>query len=439
MQNKNVSDFTILPASLKKRKWRSNLSSEVKDKILEKRRKRYALVQKERRERALVQSESERESERELFDRRLKARLKKQQYRSNMSEEKKSIARTKGTTLRKKRRNDKIHNSQTAIKCFAEPSFYLADNGIYFMPYDIPSSIEVKYVLGEGTFGKVFRMSNIEKYSKPREKAIKLFKMESSRGRNDKKMCMHESAVFKKLGALENNLKYVVQFYGAYFNPDLSRYPNFKFRYMIITDYCEYDLESYLETNFITLGQKFSLVFKLSEAINWLHKTGRYMHRDIKPKNILIVTKNDGTISPRINDFGAACDVDYKFKPTEWKMKVSTVDYESIEQTWNDNYTFRVDYWAMGIVFEKIFTLSNLRARETNFRSCWLEKYNASMTPSLIRREDWIPYSHVESDEDYFNDGLQSYLLCLESEERSIDKFVSHLQEWVKTFKILVE
>ena len=61
------------------------------------------------------------------------------------------------------------------------------------------------------------------------------------------------------------------------------------------------------------------------------------------------------------------------------------------------------------------------------------------MTPSLIRREDWIPYSHVESDKDYFNDGLQSYLLCLESEERSIDKFVSHLQEWVKMYKILVE
>ena len=214
MQNKNVSDFTILPASLKKRKWRSNLSSEVKDKILEKRRKRYALVQSERRERALVQSESERESERELFDRRLKARLKKQQYRSNMSEEKKSIARTKGTTLRKKRRNDKIHNSQTAIKCFAEPSFYLADNGIYFMPYDIPSSIEVKYVLGEGTFGKVFRMSNIEKYSKPREKAIKLFKMENSRGRNDKKCACMSQRYLRNLAPLKTILNMSYNFMG---------------------------------------------------------------------------------------------------------------------------------------------------------------------------------------------------------------------------------
>jgi serine/threonine protein kinase len=393
----SFSNKIILPDSAKKRKWRSKLSSEVKENLLEKQRTRNSL-------------NLQNESEEKKLERREKERLRKQRYRLK----KRKLENTYTTGM----------NEQPEISLI-DPSFYLVDNWFYYMPHDIPGSIAVDSVLGEGTFGKVYRILGITKYSKTGLKAIKLYKMDKRE--RDKEMCMQESEVFRKLSALKSSLQYIVQFYGAFYNPDLSKNPKFKFRYMMITDYCEYDLEAWMKNFSLDLCGKFSLIFKLSEAINWLHHKGRYMHRDIKPKNILIVINSDGTVSPRINDFGAACNVNYKFKPPEWKQKVSTVEYESIEQIWNNNYTFKVDYWAMGIIFEKIL-LYRRCVRYKDFNSCWLKKYQVLMRPPPTCRKDWISYTHVEAHSNLFEHGLQSYLLCLESEDRSIDNFVAYLK-----------
>ena len=305
------------------------------------------------------------------------------------------------------------------------PNFYMVEPNIYMMPYDIPRSVSQKTLVGEGTFGIVYEMFG--GYSKPGPKALKLYK--PMKQQFEKRVFLLETNVYLKLRNLEDSKLFIINHYGSFVNPDFSRTPCFRFHYMMITDYCmDRDLESFLQSHDLRKDQKMDLILKLSEAIHWFHRFAGLMHRDIKPKNILIVVSGDGVISPRLNDFGSVCAVNFDFKPSEWKVKVSTKEFESIEQIWNSKYTFKVDYWAMGLVFEIIIFATRQRTTMTkDMESCWLESYGTSGEPK--RLEDWISYSPSDTTNIYsFEHVLRSHLLCLESEERSMDNFVTHFR-----------
>uniref|UniRef100_A0A0A9XSM7 Ovarian-specific serine/threonine-protein kinase Lok n=1 Tax=Lygus hesperus TaxID=30085 RepID=A0A0A9XSM7_LYGHE len=92
------------------------------------------------------------------------------------------------------------------------------------------------------------------------------------------------------------------------------------------------------------------LIFaQLVWAVRYMHEQ-RITHRDIKPENILISVKRDGLVVAKIADFGLA-----KIKDTMTHLKTAcgTLHYtapEVLSSRGEQEYTSKVDLWALGAV-----------------------------------------------------------------------------------------
>ena len=74
-------------------------------------------------------------------------------------------------------------------------------------------------------------------------------------------------------------------------------------------------------------------------AVRYLHQR-KFVYRDIKPENIMVL--ENGYI--KIIDFGTAKPIKDKTKTT-----IGTPYYMSPEMVCGDEYSFEVDYWAIGV------------------------------------------------------------------------------------------
>lgn len=129
-------------------------------------------------------------------------------------------------------------------------------------------------------------------------------------------------------------------------------------RFVMIMEYCEGDLHSFLKkrTNIKPIYSIFEL------KLNWTHQiiTGlkflhskNIMHRDIKPQNILIYRENDLKWILKLTDFGISKEsLDGSYEST----LLGTENYQAPE-LWRPvpRYTKLVDVWAFGIVLLELF------------------------------------------------------------------------------------
>ena len=91
-----------------------------------------------------------------------------------------------------------------------------------------------------------------------------------------------------------------------------------------------------------------TLMHSLFRAINHCHSIG-VIHRDIKLDNIMI--NNDNEI--RVIDFGLskACR---RNTMTKMRAKVGTHAYMAPELKNEQKYTYKVDFWALGVVLHQL-------------------------------------------------------------------------------------
>jgi eukaryotic-like serine/threonine-protein kinase len=105
----------------------------------------------------------------------------------------------------------------------------------------------------------------------------------------------------------------------------------------------------------LTWGESVGICIAVLEALAEAHRH-KIIHRDIKPGNIFIVRKSDGSSQAKLLDFGIAHVTQSKAKLTAAGMILGTPEYMSPEQGRTAAVGPESDLWSVGIVMWECLT-----------------------------------------------------------------------------------
>ncbi|KCZ79715.1 CMGC/CDK protein kinase [Anncaliia algerae PRA339] len=143
--------------------------------------------------------------------------------------------------------------------------------------------------------------------------------------------------------------------------------------YIIVFEYVEYTLDRYLAKKHDKMG----LVQQLLEGVAYIHSKN-IMHRDLKPRNILINSKGD----LKIADFGHATEF---VQGKIYESRVGSSFYKAPELLESEErYTMSVDIWSLGCIIAEIWTeiplFKTLYPYKFNYLTC-----NNSLDRNLLQ------------------------------------------------------
>eukprot|EP00826_Nyctotherus_ovalis_P061975 TRINITY_DN8886_c0_g1_i13.p1 TRINITY_DN8886_c0_g1~~TRINITY_DN8886_c0_g1_i13.p1 ORF type:complete len:269 (-),score=33.21 TRINITY_DN8886_c0_g1_i13:18-824(-) len=118
----------------------------------------------------------------------------------------------------------------------------------------------------------------------------------------------------------------------------------------LVMEYLPYDLSSYLKIKTeITESERKTLFFRIVTAVEYIHENF-ILHRDLKPKNILITS--EGT--PKIADFGLSRS--YQLPLGNYTHEIQSLYYRAPEILLGSaQYSTGVDVWSLGCILYEIF------------------------------------------------------------------------------------
>jgi serine/threonine protein kinase len=122
----------------------------------------------------------------------------------------------------------------------------------------------------------------------------------------------------------------------------------------IVMEYLPESLVSRMESSpghKLKPGEVFRILKRMAMALDYAHREG-FIHRDIKPDNILF--RKDNT--PVLVDFGIARAVDSSSQLTTSGMIIGTPHYMSPEQCQGEKIDGRSDLYSLGIVLYEMLT-----------------------------------------------------------------------------------
>src|SRR5205823_1643766 len=88
--------------------------------------------------------------------------------------------------------------------------------------------------------------------------------------------------------------------------------------------------ELILRSGPLAQGLALSVLYQILDALEAIHKAG-IVHRDIKPRNILLTNDDDGNLLVKVSDFGHAAKIGSKTNLTLSKF-IGTAPYAAPEQ-----------------------------------------------------------------------------------------------------------
>jgi calcium-dependent protein kinase len=194
----------------------------------------------------------------------------------------------------------------------------------------IKKTYKVKERIGNGSYGKVFKVYH---YDSRAHRAMKVIKKEYLKQQDDDKLFLKEIEIMTSLD-----------------HPNILK----------ILEYFMDDNYYYIVTELITGGELFDHVAQLKNfsevkacmimeqlfsAVNYLHHRG-IVHRDIKLENIMVEKSDKDNIQIKIIDFGAS---NFFKKNMGLKMKIGT-PYYIAPDVLKKNYSYKCDMWSCGVL-----------------------------------------------------------------------------------------
>lgn len=131
----------------------------------------------------------------------------------------------------------------------------------------------------------------------------------------------------------------------------------------MMAEKCDGNLETLFKEK-LSEAQKIDLIKQLILGLAIIHKMG-YIHRDIKPDNILYTKDKEGNFILKFADFGFACKREWKekygllgsplyFSPEFCKVLAHKLKSEEINHS-------KVDVWALGTTLHRLYKGVNLK------------------------------------------------------------------------------
>lgn len=138
----------------------------------------------------------------------------------------------------------------------------------------------------------------------------------------------------------------------------------------------------------LTWGETVAIGIDLLGALAEAHRN-KIIHRDIKPGNIYIVRKQDGSSQAKLLDFGIAHVTQRGQKLTQQGMILGTPEYMSPEQSRGTHVGPESDLWSLGIVLFECLVSQTPFASETT--TDILVKIATTNAPSVSTLEPSVP------------------------------------------------
>lgn len=107
--------------------------------------------------------------------------------------------------------------------------------------------------------------------------------------------------------------------------------------------------------SFLNTTDKIRLCFEMICGVHFLHRNG-YCHFDLKPSNIVLYKRQDGTYAPYVSDFDLACRFDDAYKGASLSREIIAIQYrppELIKTGRMENAGS--DVWSLGMILLWIF------------------------------------------------------------------------------------
>lgn len=182
-------------------------------------------------------------------------------------------------------------------------------------------------LIGEGTYGKVYKATRKEKKEK-----IAIKKIEIEPGMGFSPTTIREIRMLKKLRS-----EHIVKLKDIFFEKESLH---------LIMEFLPYDLTGLIQNGYnFSCDLVFSLSYQLLSAAKYIHSFG-LIHRDIKSSNILI----DQTGHLKLADFGLTREVSKLMT-----NRVCTLWYRAPELLLGaQSYDLKVDSWSIGCVILEI-------------------------------------------------------------------------------------
>ena len=205
---------------------------------------------------------------------------------------------------------------------------------------DKPSKkYKVLDILGNGSYGKVYRAKNIKTENLVAIKSIKKKKDNGMNGIDIK----NEVNILRKVS--HPNIVKIYEFY------------EIKDNYYLIFEFCKYgELFKFIKFH-LSEKQLCVLFYQIFSALVYLHEN-KIIHRDIKLENIMIdsIEKDNITCEPyffiKIIDFGSAKFLSEKKKENE----IIGSSYYIAPEVLKQNYNEKCDTWSAGVLLYMLLT-----------------------------------------------------------------------------------
>lgn len=194
----------------------------------------------------------------------------------------------------------------------------------------IKKTYKVLDKIGNGSFGKVFKVFHVPSNQ---NRAMKVVKKEATKQQDDDKKFLKEIQILAKLDH-PNILKILEYFFDEN-------------HYYVVTDLVNGgELFDHIQKDKNFSEEKACMIMEqLLSAVGYLHKVG-ILHRDLKLENILVDTNEDDYFQIKIIDFGAS---NFFKKNMSLKLKIGTPYYIAPEVL-NKNYSYKCDIWSCGVI-----------------------------------------------------------------------------------------